>query len=191
MSGVFLRSLFVNALVIVLDIVMRRIGGRSFDCLELSVPRGLRVAGVLVMMVRIIVIVRMLASRFMVMSFVIMSFVIMTFRMIMMFRVGAMLWVVRMIVLLVGRRRVDRSPVDHFALDAFAMASSARVAMARPAAMIGAVFAFFLGFAMGSFVRLDQGLTIGNRNLVIVGMNFAEGEEAVAVAAIFDKGRLQ
>jgi hypothetical protein len=143
------------------------------------------------MMVRIIVIVRMLASRFMVMSFVIMSFVIMTFRMIMMFRVGAMLWVVRMIVLLVGRRRVDRSPVDHFALDAFAMASSARVAMARPAAMIGTVFAFFLGFAMGSFVRLDQGLTIGNRNLVIVGMNFAEGEEAVAVAAIFDKGRLQ
>src|SRR5436305_12202239 len=71
------------------------------------------------------------------------------------------------------------------------MASAALVTVARPAAMISAVFAFFLGFAMGPFVRLDQGLTIGNRDLVIVGMDFAEGEEAVAVAAVFDKGGLQ
>ncbi len=44
---------------------------------------------------------------------------------------------------------------------------------------------------MGALVGLDQGLTIGDGDLVIVGMNFAEGEEAVAVAAIFDEGGLQ
>jgi hypothetical protein len=44
---------------------------------------------------------------------------------------------------------------------------------------------------MGAFVGLDQRLTVGDRDLVVVGMNFAEGEEAVAVAAIFDEGRLE
>jgi len=44
---------------------------------------------------------------------------------------------------------------------------------------------------MGAFVRLDQRLTIGNWNLVVIGMDFAEGQKAVTVAAIFDKGRLQ
>ena len=44
---------------------------------------------------------------------------------------------------------------------------------------------------MGALVGLDQRLTIGDRDLVIVGMNFAEGEEAVAIAAIFDEGGLQ
>jgi len=44
---------------------------------------------------------------------------------------------------------------------------------------------------MGALVGLDQRLTIGDRDLVIIGMNFAEGEEAVAIAAIFDEGGLQ
>ena len=44
---------------------------------------------------------------------------------------------------------------------------------------------------MGAFVGLDQRLTVGDRDLIIVGMDFAEGQEAVAVAAIFDEGRLQ
>ena len=48
-----------------------------------------------------------------------------------------------------------------------------------------------LGLAVGALVGLDQRLTIGDRDLVIVGMDFAEGEEAVAIAAIFDEGRLQ
>ena len=53
------------------------------------------------------------------------------------------------------------------------------------------ILVFFLGLAMGAFVGLDQGLTVGDGDLIIVGMDFAEGEEAVAVAAIFDKGCLQ
>jgi hypothetical protein len=62
--------------------------------------------------------------------------------------------------------------------------------MARTAAA-GAVFGFFFRLAMGAFIRLDQRLTVGDRYLVIVGMNFAESEKAVAVAAIFDKRGLQ
>jgi len=63
--------------------------------------------------------------------------------------------------------------------------------VARTTAAAGAVFAFLFGLAMGAFVSLDQRLAVGDRNLIIVGMDFAEGEEAVAVAAIFDEGRLQ
>ena len=53
------------------------------------------------------------------------------------------------------------------------------------------VLVFFLGLAVGALVGLDQRLTVGDRDLVIVRMNFAEGEEAVAVAAVFDEGCLQ
>src|SRR5204862_4344180 len=79
----------------------------------------------------------------------------------------------------------------HLALDLFAMTAAALVAVPRTAVAAGAVFALFLGLAMGALVGLDQGLTVGDRDLVIVGMDFAEGEEAVAIATIFDEGRLQ
>ena len=55
----------------------------------------------------------------------------------------------------------------------------------------GAVLVLFLGLAMGTFVGFDQRLTVGDRNLIVVRMNFAEGQEAVAVAAIFDEGGLE
>src|SRR5882757_983438 len=90
-----------------------------------------------------------------------------------------------------GLRGIGAGVLHDLALDPLAMAAAALVAMARTAMAAGAVFALFLGLAMGAFVGLDQGLTVGNRNLVIVGMDFAEGEEAVAVATIFDEGRLQ
>jgi hypothetical protein len=102
--------------------------------------------------------------------------------------------VVRMILAFIrlGRLRgIDAGALDDLALDAVAMTAPARVAVARAAAVIGAVLALFLGLAMGALVGLDQRLTIGNRDLVIVGMDFAEGQEAVAVAAILDERRLQ
>lgn len=58
-------------------------------------------------------------------------------------------------------------------------------------AAAGTVFRFFLGLAMRAFVCLDQGLTIGDGYLVIVGMDFAEGQKAVAIAAVLNEGRLQ
>jgi hypothetical protein len=80
--------------------------------------------------------------------------------------------------------------LDDSASNPIAMAAPTRIAMARAAAA-GAVFRFFLGLAMGALVGLDQCLTVGDRDLVIVGMDFAEGEKAVTVAAIFDEGSLQ
>jgi hypothetical protein len=55
----------------------------------------------------------------------------------------------------------------------------------------GAIFRLFLSLAVCALVGLDQGLTVGNGNLVVIGMDFAEGEEAVPVAAIFDECGLQ
>jgi len=79
---------------------------------------------------------------------------------------------------------------NDLALDTFATVAAAGIAMTRtPAA--GAVFVFFLGFAVRALVGFDQGLTIGNRDLIVVGMDFAEGEEAVTVAAVFNEGGLQ
>ncbi|WP_283811278.1 hypothetical protein [Bradyrhizobium sp. AC87j1] len=80
---------------------------------------------------------------------------------------------------------------DDVAAHALAVTAAAGVAVARTAAAVGAVLALFLGFAMGLFLGLDQCLPVGDRDLVVVGMDFAEGEEAVAVAAIFDEGGLE
>jgi hypothetical protein len=96
-----------------------------------------------------------------------------------------------MIVRLGGLRRFGAFRVDDLALHPIAIATAARVAMPRTAVAAGTVFGFFLGLAMRAFVGFDQRLTVGDRNLVIVGMDFAESQEAVAIAAIFDEGGLQ
>jgi len=97
---------------------------------------------------------------------------------------------VRLFIRLSRLRRIGAGVLDDLALDTLAGAAAARVAVARTAA-VGAIFGFFLGLAMGALVRLDQGLAIGDRNLIIVRMDFAEGEKAVTVAAILDEGSLQ
>ncbi len=47
------------------------------------------------------------------------------------------------------------------------------------------VAARFFGF------RLQQRLTVGEGDLVVVGMDFGEGQESVAIAAVVDEGRLE
>jgi hypothetical protein len=89
-----------------------------------------------------------------------------------------------------GLRRLGVGVLDDVALHAVVMAAAAGIAVARTAAA-GTVLVLFLGLAMGALVGLDQGLTVGDRDLIVVGMDFAERQEAVAVAAIFDKGGLQ
>jgi hypothetical protein len=80
---------------------------------------------------------------------------------------------------------------DDVAADTFALTTAAGVAVARAAAAVGTVFALFLGLAVGLLLGFDQRLPVGDRDLVVIGMDFAEGEEAVAVAAIFDEGCLE
>jgi hypothetical protein len=90
-----------------------------------------------------------------------------------------------------GRRGEARfRTFDDLALNAVAAAAAARTAVPRTLA-VGTVFGLFLGLAVGAFVGLDQGLTVGDRDLIIIGMDFAEGQKAVAVTAILDEGRLQ
>ena len=55
----------------------------------------------------------------------------------------------------------------------------------------GATVGLVLGGALRALVLGDQRLPVGNRDLVVVGMDFAEGEKAVAIAAVVDEGGLQ
>ena len=48
---------------------------------------------------------------------------------------------------------------------------------------------FFLGGVLGFLAK--QGFAIGLGDLVIIGMDFAEGQKAVAIAAIVDERRLE
>jgi hypothetical protein len=105
---------------------------------------------------------------------------------------GMQAFVLRALVRLRGDRGVGAGVVDHLALDPLAIAAAARIAVARTAAAVaGPILGFFLGFAMGALVSLDQRLAVGDRDLIIIRVNFAEGQEAVAVAAVFDEGGLQ
>jgi len=141
----------------------------------------------------IVLVMRMVMAVIVVMMVVLMTFVI---RMGMSGREGICVSGLRLGAMFVaflpgsGLRRIGAGVLDNLALDPFATAAAARVAVAGTAA-VGAILALLFGLAMGAFVRLDQGLTVGYRNLVVIGVDFAEGQKAVAVAAIFDEGRLQ
>ncbi|MGJ5179644.1 hypothetical protein ACQR16_16305 [Bradyrhizobium oligotrophicum] len=80
--------------------------------------------------------------------------------------------------------------LDDLALHPLAAAAAARAAM-PVAPAVGPVLALFFGFAVRALLGLDQRLPVGDRNLVVVGMDFAEGQEAVAVAAVLDERGLE
>ena len=88
------------------------------------------------------------------------------------------------------RRLAGVGGLDDLALNALAAAAAPRAAV-PVAPAIGPVLALFLGLAVGALFRLDQRLTIGDRDLVIIRVDFAERQEAVAIAAIFNEGRLE
>ncbi len=48
-----------------------------------------------------------------------------------------------------------------------------------------------VGGALRALILVDQRLPVGDRNLVIVRMDFGKRQKAVAVAAVIDKGGLQ
>jgi hypothetical protein len=153
---------------------------------------GVIIMAVIVLIIRVVVLMRVrMLMLFMVMMLRIAGIVLVAAGV----RVGflAVKMIARLVIMVmrqVGRRVVRACSFDHAALDAVAIAAAARIAVARAAA-VGTVFGLFFSFAMGAFVRLDQRLAIGDRDLIIVRMDFAEGQKAVAVAAIFDEGGLQ
>ena len=96
---------------------------------------------------------------------------------------------------MLGRRRhgldfaLGLCALDRFALDlvAGAVASALPACVTAPGAMVG----LGLGGALRALVLRDQRLPVGDRDLVVVGMDFAEGQKAVAIAAVVDEGGLQ
>jgi hypothetical protein len=52
-------------------------------------------------------------------------------------------------------------------------------------------FCFRLGRALSALFLGDQRLAVCNRDLIVVGMDFAEGQKAVAIAAVIDESGLQ
>ena len=60
-----------------------------------------------------------------------------------------------------------------------------RAALVRHLGFGAGLFGLFLG------LHFQQPFPVGDRDLVIIGVDFAEGEEAVPVAAIFDERGLQ
>ena len=91
-----------------------------------------------------------------------------------------------------GRASPSSLAVDRLAAAHVAIAVGAAVtvpAAAAPAA--GAMIGVGVGGLLRALFLGDQRLPVGDRDLIVVGMDFREGEEAVAVAAVIDKGRLQ
>jgi hypothetical protein len=54
-----------------------------------------------------------------------------------------------------------------------------------------AIFSLGVGVALVAFFLSDQCLSVGDRDLVVVGMNFREREKAVAITAVVHKCGLQ
>src|SRR5690606_1990440 len=79
------------------------------------------------------------------------------------------------------------------------IATMTAIAAAPPVAPPAAVFRPVVGIAIGVIflvlgvllLGMQQCLAIRDGDLVVIGMDFAEGKETVAVSAIFDKGCLK
>ncbi len=84
---------------------------------------------------------------------------------------------------------VSPSGVGRLARDRLGVAGGG--AMARTPPHPGAAVGFRLGVAMGALFLVDQGLPVGDRDLVVVRVDFAERQEAMAIAAIIDEGGLE
>jgi len=212
MGCVFARVFLVMMLIMSvfrMSVFSRRLGGGCLDRrggfrfrdrrLACGIRAFVRAARILVVaMIVIVVIVRMVVI--VTMRLVIMGLMVVMSRIFMMLSVVRMrLAGIRAFVLMrlafVGLGslcEILAGILDNVALDTVAMAAPARIAVARAAAaVVGAVLALFLGLAVRTLVGLDQRLTVGDRDLIVVGMDFAEGEEAVTVATIFNEGGLQ
>ncbi len=87
-----------------------------------------------------------------------------------------------------ARRRFDRQGV---ALDRSVVAGGLTLAPAAAMAAAAAMIVVGIAFARVAGVGLDQRLPVGDRDLVIIRVDFAERQEAVTVAAVVDERRLQ
>src|SRR5215831_5004199 len=94
----------------------------------------------------------------------------------------------------VGRRRfcavIGDAVVDRLARNRLRGAFGSAVTRGA-ASHAGAAIGFGFRIAVGALFLVDQRLPIGDRYLVVIWVDFAERQEAVAVAAIVHEGGLQ
>jgi hypothetical protein len=205
MRAVFMGVIFVGLLAGLC--VRRRSGGRldgsrirqrhrrqRLTRVDMAIfVMGVIVVGMIVLVVRMFVIMRLrrivpvMSMMFGIVMFGVMMLVGIEMPL---FAVDMIMRLMPMFVRLVGLGAIRARAFDHLAANAVAIAATARIAVTRAAA-VGAVFALFFGLAMGAFVGFDQRLPVGDRNLIIIRMDFAEGQKTVTVAAVLDEGRLQ
>src|SRR5882672_4130011 len=202
MGHVFARVLIVMMLMFVMSVFGRRLGGgrldrrhggrAGFQFRDRGFACGIRP---LVTTLRIVIVVIMRLMFVMGRILMMPSIILMMLGVVRMYFAGIRAFVLMRLAFigLGGLRGILAGVLDDATLDAVAMAAAARIAVARAATVAagGAVLALFLGLAVSAFVSLDQRLTVGDRDLIVVRVDFAERQEAVAVAAIFDERRLQ
>src|SRR5262245_10032884 len=89
----------------------------------------------------------------------------------------------------------DLRGLDRLAGNYLVGAFRAALTVSAPAAVTAVAAAPVVGFGpsrpVHALLFLEQRLPVGNGDLIVVRMNFREGEEAVAIAAVVDEGRLQ
>jgi MFS family permease len=175
--------------------VGRRFNGRRLARVSMVVPPRSVFISVFMLMLMIVRVVMIMLVRMLMVVMIVMFMIMMLGIGVEMAGIGGVavfgVRAVRIVKWLSRLRRIGAGVLDDLALNAFATATAALIAVTRTAVAAGAIFGFFFGLAMGAFVRLDQRLAIGDRNLIIVRMDFAEGEKAVTVATILDEGSLQ
>jgi hypothetical protein len=88
-------------------------------------------------------------------------------------------------------RRFRRRLVLRDRLAVHAVGRLLRTACARAVPAPGAMVGLGVESALRAFLFFDQRLPVGDRDLIIVRMNFAERQEAMAIAAVIDEGRLE
>src|SRR5258708_32310406 len=69
--------------------------------------------------------------------------------------------------------------------------ASGGLAPRRAAPHAGAAIGFGFRVAVGALLLVDQRLPVGDGNLVVIRVDFAERQKAMAVAAIVYEGRLE
>src|SRR6185437_475916 len=97
-------------------------------------------------------------------------------------------------VLVVRRLAFGERLALHDLVAVAAMALRAALAMTAAASTTttaAALFVLVLGLALVARFLFEQGLPVGDRDLIIVGVDFRKGQKSVAIAAVIDEGRLE
>src|SRR6185437_3476841 len=86
-------------------------------------------------------------------------------------------------ILFVGCDR--RTP--HRVAAALAVGAALAMPVAAAAPSTGTMIGIVVGVPLGALLLVEQRLPVGDRNLIIVGMDFRERQKAVAIAAVIDE----